>query len=68
MKRKILYDARKSRELTQLQVATYLGVSKQQYSRIELGQMVGSVRIWDKLEDFFNIPQRKLRELDESDN
>ena len=64
--RKKLKINRESRALTQLQVAKLLGISKQHYSRIEKGYQVGSVKLWDKLENLFQIPQQQLRELQEN--
>jgi Predicted transcriptional regulators len=62
MKRMKLLEARKNAHMTQVAVAAIVGVSKQQYSRIENGEQIGSVRVWDALEDLFGIPQRQLRE------
>ena len=33
---------------------------------IEAGRTVGRVELWDKLEDLFNVHQRKLREISEN--
>ena len=68
MHRKNLKFERKQKELTQCQVAKSIGISKQHYCRIEKGQQTGSVKIWDKLEEFFNTPQQKLREFNKSSN
>lgn len=65
MKRLNLLNARINKDFTQQEVADIIGVSKQHYSRIENGQQVGSVEIWDTLEDLFQIPQRQLREVEE---
>lgn len=60
--RRILKAARQDKTLTQLQLANILGVSENHYQAIELGAQLGSIAIWDALEDFFGIPQRQLRE------
>lgn len=56
MKRLNLLNVRINKDFTQQEVADIIGVSKQHYNRIENGQQVGSVEIWDTLEDFFQIP------------
>ena len=43
------------------QVSEHLNVTIRSYQRIESGEMLGSIRIWDALEDLFRIPQRELR-------
>ena len=48
--------------MTQKQVAEYMGVCDRHYKYIESGKIVGNVELWDKLEDLFNVHQRKLRE------
>ena len=61
MVRATLQAARKANGLTQQQVADALGVTIRTYQRIESGQVLGSIKHWDKLEDLFEINQRKLR-------
>jgi transcriptional regulator with XRE-family HTH domain len=61
--RENLKNARKAAGLTQQQVAEYLNVTRSHYQMMEQGDRVGSVELWDKLEDLFNIHQRKLREI-----
>lgn len=63
MKRLVLQQARLSNKLTQEKLAQKLGISKQQYSRIENGLQNGSIEMWDILEDLFHIPQRELRDM-----
>lgn len=58
-----LKKARQAAGMTQKQVAEYLGITLRPYQYIESGDTLGSIVIWDKLEDLFNIPQRKLREI-----
>ncbi len=57
-----LKKARKSKKLKQVEVAKYLNISLVQYQRIEYGMRNTTTDNWDKLEDLFGIPQRKLRE------
>lgn len=61
--RETLKNARKSAGMTQQQMADYLHISLRHYQRIESGDIVGAVELWDKLEDLFNIHQRVLREI-----
>lgn len=52
--------------LTQQQVADRLGISLRYYKQIEYGERLGSVDIWDLLEDMFSVHQRTLREISEN--
>ena len=61
--RENLKNARKAAGLTQQQAAEYLNVTRSHYQMMEQGDRVGSVELWDKLEDLFNTHQRKLREI-----
>ena len=61
--RENLKKARKEKNMTQKQVAEYLNIAERYYKQIESGERLGSVEIWDNLEDLFNIHQRKLREI-----
>lgn len=63
MARENLKKARKEAGMTQKQVAEYLFITERHYKAIEYGERVGSVELWDKLEDLFNVHQRKLREI-----
>lgn len=60
--RKILASTRKKAKLTQSQLADKLKITLRQYQRIESGEILGKVDMWDSLEDLFKVPQRKLRE------
>lgn len=60
--RENLKKARKDTGMTQKQVAERLGISEIGYRQIECGKRIGSIKIWDGLEDLFNVNQRKLRE------
>ena len=60
--RKKLQEERTKRKLTQQQMAAYLGISERAYQRIESADTLGKIEHWDKLEDFFNVSQRQLRE------
>ena len=61
--RSTLKQARIAADMTQQQVADYLGITTRNYQKIESGQMLGSIKNWDKLEDLFSIHQRKLRQI-----
>ncbi len=65
-----LQNARKSANLTQQAMADKLHVGLRHYKKIESGETLGSIDLWDKLEDLFNIHQRVLREIhpDKEDN
>ena len=54
------YDAAASGE--------HLGISLRHYQRMESGEIIGFVELWDDLEDLFSIHQRKLREDDRGAN
>lgn len=59
--REKLQGLRKEKKLTQAQVAEVLNISTNHYQAIELGTKQGSITIWDKLEDIFEVHQRDLR-------
>lgn len=63
MARENLKEARKKSGMTQKQVAEYLHINERYYKKIEYGEMVGSITLWDMLEDLFSVHQRKLREI-----
>ena len=58
-----LKEARRKAGMTQKDVANYLRISEIGYRQIESGKRIGSIKTWDDLEDLFDIPQRKLREM-----
>lgn len=60
--RKNLKEARQKAGMTQQEVADKLGISHIGYQQIERGVRIGKIETWDKLEDLFNVHQRKLRE------
>lgn len=64
--RTLLKNQRLKKQLTQKELARQLNISERHYQAIELGTRQGSIAVWDKLEDIFNIPQRQLRELNKS--
>lgn len=65
-----LQAARRAKGLTQEQVAKILDVGLRHYKKIEAGDTLGSILIWDTLEDLLGVNQRVLREihLDKGDN
>ena len=65
MRRK-LKEARQVAGMTQQEVADKLNIGLRYYKMIEAGRTVGRVELWDKLEDLFNVHQRKLREISEN--
>ena len=58
-----LKKARTDAGLTQEKVAELLHVGLRHYKKIESGETLGSIQIWDMLEDLFKIHQRVLREI-----
>lgn len=60
--RKNLKEARKSAGLTQQQMADRLDVGLRHYKKIESGETLGSIRLWDEIEDILGVNQRVLRE------
>ena len=61
--RENLKEARQAVGMTQQQVADEIGINLRYYKAIESGERLGSIAIWDSLEDLFEIHQRVLREL-----
>ena len=64
MSRKNLKEARQKAGMTQKDVAEYLRISETHYQKIEYGNIIGKITMWDMLEDLFNVPQRNLREIE----
>lgn len=62
-RRENLKQARKTKNMTQQEVADYLEITLVYYQKLEAGARTGDVAIWDALEDLFGIHQRKLREM-----
>ena len=58
-----LQKARLNAGLTQEKMAEMLGIGLRHYKKIESGETLGSIAIWDLLEDIFEVPQRALREI-----
>ena len=50
-----LRDLREAKGLTQQQVADYLGVVRQQYSKYELRSMKPNIRVMEKLATLFDV-------------
>lgn len=63
-----LKQARLDKGMTQQQVADHLGISLRHYQRMESGEIIGFVELWDDLEDLFNVHQRVLRQQDQVSN
>lgn len=64
--RENLRNARLEKGMTQKQVADYLHTAERYYKQIEYGERLGSIAMWDMLENLFNIHQMKLREISEN--
>lgn len=61
--RERLKQARTEKKMTQQQVADKLHVGLRHYKKIESGETLGSIAIWDQLEDMLEVNQRVLREI-----
>ena len=61
-----LKAARIEKGMTQQQMADYLGFSTRYYKKIEYGEALGSIQLWDALEDLLGVHQRILREISDS--
>ena len=61
--RKNLQSARKAAGLTQQAMADKLGIGLRHYKKIESGKTLGSIDLWDKIEDAVGVNQRVLREI-----
>lgn len=61
MSRETLKQARKIQKMTQQAMADKVPMDLGYYKKIESGERLGSIAIWDALEDILGINQRKLR-------
>lgn len=61
--RKNLKEARQKAGMTQQQMADRLKINERYYKSIESGERLGSIKIWDKIEDILDVNQRFLREI-----
>ncbi|WP_251491385.1 helix-turn-helix transcriptional regulator [Otoolea muris] len=61
-----LKEARQKTGMTQQQMADKLGVGLRHYKKIESGETLGSIEMWDIMEDLFSVHQRQLRQISES--
>lgn len=63
--RKNLKEARQAAGLTQQQMADKLEIGLRHYKKIESGETLGSIPLWDILEDLTGIHQRELRKIED---
>ncbi len=61
--RERLKQARLEKKMTQQQVADKLHIGVRHYKKIESGETLGSIPLWDELEDMLEVNQRALREI-----
>lgn len=59
--RRRLKQERMAMKMTARQVADHIGVTLRHYRKLESGDTLGSVLVWDALEDLFQVNQRTLR-------
>ena len=60
--RENLKKARKEAGMTQQQMAEKLQIGLRHYKKIESGETLGSIPLWDEMEDLLGVNQRALRE------
>lgn len=58
-----LKKARQEAGLTQQKMSDMLHITLRHYKSIEYGERLGSIDVWDKLEDITGVHQRVLREI-----
>lgn len=51
------------KKLTQKEFAEKVGMSFQNYSKIELGRVDGTFKFWNKLQEVFEIPDEEMYKL-----
>ena len=61
--RKNLKKARQEAGMTQQEVADKLDIGLRHYKKMESGETLGSIELWDELEDMLGVNQRVLREI-----
>ncbi len=61
--RENLKNARKAAGMTQQQMADKLGIGLRHYKKIESGETLGSIALWDDMEDILKTNQRALRQI-----
>lgn len=61
--RKNLKEARQRAGMTQQQMADKLEIHERYYKSVESGERLGSIHIWDMLEDILGANQRFLRKI-----
>lgn len=59
--RENLKKARQEAGMTQQQMADRLHITIRHYKAIESGERLGSIQVWDTLEDILGVNQRILR-------
>jgi len=57
-----LIQARKQKGYTQAKTSAFLGVTEQQYQRLEYGKSDGRTKTWEKLYELFDgtVPMNQL--------
>ena len=60
--RENLRNARKAAHMTQQVMADRLGIHERYYKAVVSGERLGSIALWDALEDLLGVNQRVLRE------
>lgn len=55
-----LFNLRHERNLTQIEAAEKLGIPIVVYQRIEQGKAEGKVSNWDRIQEFYEIPDEEM--------
>ena len=61
--RKKLKEARQRAGMTQQQMAERLDIGLRHYKKLESGEKIGRIPLWDDMEDILRVNQRVLREI-----
>lgn len=55
-----LFNLRKKKNMTQIQAAKKLGIPINVYQRIEQGKNKGKIDAWDRIQEFYKIPDEEM--------
>ena len=62
-----IFDSRRDRKLTQMQVCALAGVSHRQYVRLENGEHLPSGDLRDRLAEVFGVPRESIKSADDDE-
>lgn len=55
-----LFNLRKKKNLTQVQAAQQAGIPINVYQRIEEGKNKGKIDTWDRIQEFYEVPDEEM--------